>query len=149
MKKKIQKVYEDNGFGFPVTLLNVPMTTIRGEWVPDINQKQLQEKVLEALVFKPGKLTGNEIRFIRLFCDMTLQEFADRFDLTHPGVLKWENSKNHVTEMKWPTEKDIRLMALTKIRKNSKNFFAAYEELEKKMSKVQRPIKIDLEKKSA
>ena len=61
MKKKFQKIYQDHGFGFPVTLLNAPMIEIRGEWVPDINQRTLQERVIEALVLKQSKLTGNEI----------------------------------------------------------------------------------------
>lgn len=44
MKKKIPKVYEDHGLGFPVTLLNVPMIEVRGEWVPKMNQKELRPK---------------------------------------------------------------------------------------------------------
>ena len=28
------------GFGFPVTLLRVPMVRIRGAWTPDVNYEQ-------------------------------------------------------------------------------------------------------------
>ena len=83
MKNKIKKVYQDHGFGFPVTLLHVPMTEVRGEWVPSVNQKELQEMVLEALVMKPSRLTGSEVHFIRLFSEKTLVQFADRFDVSH------------------------------------------------------------------
>lgn len=73
MKKKIQKIYHDNGFGFPVTLLNVPMIQVRGEWIPNINQKELQALIIEALSLKRGRLSGDEVHFIRLFADMTLK----------------------------------------------------------------------------
>ncbi len=149
MKKKIQKVYKDGGFGFPVTLLNVPMIEVRGEWVPSVNQRQLQEHVIEALVLKPSRLTGSEIRFIRLFTGLNLEGFATRFDVTHPAVLKWERAKNHATTMNWTTEKDIRLFALAKLHPKAQAFVVAYEQLIEVASEKSEAIKIDLEKKSA
>lgn len=149
MKKKIQKVYEDHGFGFPVTLLNVPMIEVRGELVPDVNQKELQRRVVEALAFKPSRLTGNEIRFIRLFAEMTLVQFASRLDVTHPAVLKWEKRGDKSTGMIWSTEKDIRLFALLKINAGRNQFVEAYNELEHVFPSSQQQIKIDLERRSA
>src|SRR5271166_4173327 len=128
MKKKIQKVYEDHGFGFPVTLLNVPMIEVRGELVPDVNQNEVQRRVIEALAFKPCRLTGNEIHFIRLYAGMTLVQFASRLDVTHPAVLKWEKRGAKATGMIWSTEKDIRLFALLKIKAGRGQFVAAYNE---------------------
>ena len=149
MKKRIQKIYHDHGFGFPVTLLHVPVTEIRGEWVPSVNQRELQERVIEALVVKPSRLSGGEVRFIRLFSEMTLVQFADRFDVTHPAVLKWERSGNHATGMSWTTEKDIRLFALSKLSPNAKEFVVVYERLAEVASEKNQSIKIDCEKKSA
>ena len=148
MKKKFQKTYQDHGFGFPVTLLNAPMIEIRGEWVPDINQKVLQQRVVEALVMKQSKLTGNEIHFIRLFAEMTLSQFAERFAVTHPAVLKWEKSKSHVTGMTWTTEKDIRLFALEMLAPKDKEFRSVYEMLTDVAIEKPAAIKIDLEKHS-
>lgn len=149
MKKKIQKVYADPGFGFPVTLLNVPMVEVRGEWVPEVNQKELQERVVEALVFKNSRLTGSEIRFIRLFADMTLEKFAERFDVSHPAVLKWEKSGLQATAMMWTTEKDIRLFALKNLSPKAQKFIIAYEQLVDVAQDKPGAIKIDLEKRSA
>ena len=149
MKKKIHKVYSDHGFGFPVTLLNVPMIEVRGEWVPEVNQKELQARVVEALVFKHSRLTGSEIRFIRLFAEMTLEKFAERFDVSHPAVLKWEKSGVHATAMTWTTEKDIRLFALTSLSPKAKQFIVAYEQLIDVAHDKPEAIKIDLEKWSA
>ncbi len=149
MKKKIQKTYQDNGFGFPVTLLNVPMTEVRGEWVPMINQKELQERVLEALVLKHSRLFGSEVKFIRQFSKMTLEQFAERFDVTHPAVLKWERTKNQGTGMSWTTEKDIRLFALNILEPKAKRFVVVYEQLTHVALEKHEAIKIDLEKMSA
>jgi DNA-binding transcriptional regulator YiaG len=149
MKKKFQKVYEDHGFGFPVTLLNVPMVEVRGELVPDVNQKELQRRVIEAVAFKPNRLTGNEIRFVRLFAEMTLVQFASRLDVTHPAVLKWEKRGDKPSGMIWSTEKDIRLFALLKINAGRTQFVDAYNEFEHVFPSSQQQIKIDMEKQSA
>ena len=149
MKKKIQRIYQDHGFGFPVTLLNVPMIETRDEWVPRIKQKELQERVLEALVFKPSRLTGSEIHFIRLFAKMSLVQFAERFDVTHPAVIKWERAENHISGMSWSTEKDIRLFALRQLSPRPQQFMIAYEQLTEVALDKSSPIKIDLDKESA
>ena len=152
MKRKVQKVYEDHGFGFRVTLLNVPMIEVRGEWVPDVNQKRLQTSVLDALCVKPARLTGHEVRFIRHCFEMTLEEFGRRFYVTHPAVKKWEGKGSHPTGMMWATEKDIRLYILSKHsahKNNFKAFVEAYLNLEHEQSGEKHPLKVDVEKLSA
>lgn len=142
---KIQKMYVDHGCGFPVKLINAPMAKIRGEWVLDIDSNKLDEAVLRALIFKTTRLTGAEIHFIRVFFEMTLKDFGEKFDVTHPAVRKWEEAKSKATEMKWPIEKDIRLFALTGISKKAKDFLEAYKELDKKAKSNKTEIKINLD----
>lgn len=129
-KRKVEKMFIDNGFGFPVILLNVPMIEIRGIWTPDIDYIKLTNQVLKSLVFKKSKLTGNEIKFIRLTFEMTLKEFATRFYVTHPCVIKWEKEEDNSTGMNWVTEKDIRLFVFDKISSNE-DFRKVYLNLEK------------------
>lgn len=129
-KRKVEKMFIDNGFGFPVILLNVPMIEIRGIWTPDIDYIKLTNQVLKSLVFKKSKLTGNEIKFIRLTFEMTLKEFANRFYVTHPCVIKWEKEEDNSTGMNWVTEKDIRLFVFDKISSNE-DFRKVYLNLEK------------------
>ena len=146
MKKRIQKIYHDKGFGFPVTLLNVPLIEVRGEMVPSVNQKKLQELVLNALVYKTSRLTGSEIRFIRLFTKMNLEQFAERFAVSHPAVLKWENCGSRSTSMAWTTEKDIRLFALSLLAPKAKQFLVAYEQLTDVAHEKTETIEIDLKR---
>lgn len=130
-------------------LLNVPLIEARGEWVPAINQRSLQKRVIESLVVKQSRLTGSEVRFLRLYSEMTLERFAARFDVTHPAVLKWERAKNTATGMGWTTEKDIRLFALSALKAKPQQFVLAYKQLEGVVPAKSETIKIDLEKRSA
>ncbi len=99
METKVQREFLDTGFGFPIRLVNVPMVKVRGTWTPKLNYNELALVVLRALTYKESRLTGNEIKFIRTHFEMTLQEFAKRFCVTHVGVMKWEKTKNQSTAM--------------------------------------------------
>lgn len=126
---KIQKEFVDLGFGFPIRLRQVPMVKVRRVWTPQVNYEQLAQAVLKALCFKPARLTGNEVRFIRLQLGMTLEEFAARFCVTHPSVIKWEKQEDEPTKMQWCTEKDIRLYLLLRIE-GEEHFVDLYKKLE-------------------
>jgi transcriptional regulator with XRE-family HTH domain len=149
MSRKIKKEYIDYGLGFPVHLLDVPMIKIRGEWAPDINFLQLDLVVLEALVHKPVRLTGNEIRFIRQYFELTLDKFGQRFNVSHVAVLKWEAKANQPTDMLWATEKDMRLFILVNLSKSSSKILESYKELEAEAPRHSFPLKVDASKLSA
>lgn len=107
--------YVDNRFGFPITIYNVKMVEVRGEWILKINYDSLSDMVLRLLSTKSSYLTGNEIKFIRNRFEMTLEEFGKRFYVSHQAVMKWEESKDKPTKMSWATEKDIRLFIHKKL----------------------------------
>lgn len=144
MARKIKLCHIDHGFGFPIKLLNVPMAKVRGEWTPAINYNLLAEVVMRELCEKVGRLTGNEVRFIREHFEMTLQEFAKRFRVTHPAVFKWEALKNRATGMNWATEKDIRLFALLKLKSRSKEIVDLYKMLAK-MVKDGKAVEVEID----
>jgi len=128
---KIRKRYEDHGFGFKVVLRNVPMRKRMGEWCPEINWQALADELFAAMAVKPSRLTGQEVRFIRKKRGMTLTEFAERFGVTHPAVMKWERAEDGPTGMNWAMEKDIRLAILAWTQCKPEAFFEAYAALEK------------------
>ena len=147
MERKIKSQHVDYGCGFPIVLINVPMIKIRGEWTPDINYNELEKSAILMLCHKPIKLTGNEIRFIRLYFEMTLQAFAKRFGVQHPTVVKWENYKDLSTNMSVGTEKDIRLFVIKEL-KGQKYIGALYIELEQKPFDIpnhEEPMQLDIE----
>jgi len=139
MDKTIQNEFIDYGCGFPVLLKNVPMRKVHGKWIPDVNYNELEKSILIMLCHKPFKLTGNEIRFIRLYFEMTLKEFANRFGVQHPTVVKWENFKNDPTNMTLGTEKDIRLFLIGHI-KGKRKIADLYTEFEQKPFRTNRSV---------
>lgn len=147
MNKKIQKKYIDLAFGFPVHLLNVPMVKIRGHWTPKINYAELSNLVLMVLVEKPAKLTGNELNFLRNKLEMKLEDFSEKFYITHPAVIKWEKKKDEPTGMKWATEKDIRLYLYEQF--NGKNLSEIYNQLSHQASSKKVNTKINVQKEEA
>jgi transcriptional regulator with XRE-family HTH domain len=132
MERKIEKEHIDHGFGFPIILRNVPMVKIRGEWTLDINYERYEETMILAMPLKPFRLTGSEIRFIRLHFGFTLHQFAQRFGLTRQAVMKWEKRGQQATNMNWPTEKDIRLFILKEKKVKPQAFSKAYDSLVEK-----------------
>ena len=113
-RKTSQKfVYE--GLGFPILLLNVPMIKVFDVWTPDIDYNLFQKQVLIALAHRPFPFTGDELRFIRTYFELTFQKFASQFGMTHAAGIKWENRKKRIAKILPSTELCIRLFILEKL----------------------------------
>lgn len=139
-KQKIIKEITYNGLGFPIILRNVPMIEVRGVWIPDINLNTLQKVVLLALAHNATDLTGNQIRFIRLWLGLTQDKFGKLFGITHPAVVKWEKTKNKACKMTLTTQRDLRLYLLDQLLSRDDDFRKAY----KIVHKTEFTNKIDL-----
>ena len=146
METRVTHEYIDRGFGFPVVLEDVPMIKLRGHWTPRINFNSLAVEVLRCLVVLDGRLSGSQVKFVRLHFEMTLQGFASRFGVTHVAVLKWERTGSKPTGMGWSTEKDIRLFVSQKLDMKPVDFMAVYNKLETAAKQKSAGIKLGAEK---
>jgi transcriptional regulator with XRE-family HTH domain len=90
MKDKKRETFIFRGMGFPIKLIKAPMKKMAGEWVLDVDFDKLELAVLRSLLEKPAPLSGNELKFIRKFLNMTTTEFGKVFGVSHVAVLKWE-----------------------------------------------------------
>jgi len=147
MKNKITKTFVYKGFGFPITLINVPMRRVFGKWAMDINFNKLQLAVLYQLLHKPTLLNGDEIRFIRKFLSMTTTEFGNIFGVSHASVINWEKGTSHM-----PPASDIylRLYLLNHQQAKDKEFRNMYtaislESLAKSKGEEVAPISINID----
>lgn len=135
------------GLGFPIVLINAPWKMVFGEWVLDIDLKKLQMFVLHTLIKKPLPLTGEELRFIRKFLEMSTSVFGKLFGVSHVAVVKWENDK---TQINPATELCIRLYVMDHLLPKDKEFRKFYhnmsiENLSKHKKTLKRhPIEIDV-----
>ena len=102
--------------GFPVLLVNPRMVEVRGESVPDVNQRVLQEAVFALLVVKPGRLTGAEVRFIRKHLRMRQADLANTLNMAnHSVVSQWESREDDPTGMDYNTEVVLRVWMAAKV----------------------------------
>jgi len=115
------------GLGFPVELRNVELIRFRDSWAPDVKLNRLTDDAFLALATKPAPLTGDEVKFVRHRMRLTLQAFAERFHVTHQAVMKWERSREAVTDMNWGTEVAIRLEILHTAKLRPAKFVEAYK----------------------
>ena len=126
MDRKIKKHFIYPGLGFPVDLTDVPMVKVRGEWIPDIDYTELEEKMALAVPLRPVRLTGNEVRFLRLHLTLTASVLARQLGVTHQAVTRWEQTGDEPTQMGWSTEKDLRLFVLARKGVGDRVFRQAY-----------------------
>jgi DNA-binding transcriptional regulator YiaG len=142
METKTKTNYVDNNLGFPVIFSKVTLVKMRGEWIADINMSKVSDLIFRSLPSKPVRLTGNEIRFIRLKLEMTLEKFGSEFNVSHVTVMNWEKCADKPTKMKWAAEKDIRLFIRSQFKVGN-NFYSVYKSLkeERPSKKCQTKIK--------
>jgi DNA-binding transcriptional regulator YiaG len=104
-----------NELGFPIRLVNVRMVEVRGQQVPDVNMKTLQELVFRRLVDKPARLTGSEVRFIRKYLRLRQADLAEVLNMAnHSVVSQWESRGDEATGMDYNTEVLLRLWMATR-----------------------------------
>lgn len=150
MIEKKTKTFIFEGLGFPVKLINAPWKKIFGEWALDINLNELQNIALQALIHKPSSLTGEELRFLRKFLEMTTVKFGKLFGVSHVAVINWEYNKAKINPA---TEICIRLYIMDYLSPKDKEFRNFYHEmnienLRKGKKSEQKSIKIDVEKRN-
>ena len=126
---KIADEYVEYGCGFPVRLLHVPMVKDDDEWVPDINYGKLDKLVLLELCKMPYRLTGNQVRFVRLYFEKTFEEFAEILRVKHSTIINWEKHKDESAKITWGTELTIRLFVVHQLESGATKFRQDYREL--------------------
>ncbi len=110
-------IYE--GLGFPVKLRGVKTKKFRDEILPDINHRELEDKVFRTLLWMPFLLNGAQVAFVRGYMGLSQKEFSKLLGLkTHATVSGWEN-KEGATGMPHTTEVVIRLLMAEYIKEDS------------------------------
>lgn len=127
--KKERKIetFVYKGLGVPVKLVNVPMKKAAGEWCIDIDMNKLMLVVLQEIIHKPTALTGEELRYIRTYLEMSMAKFGKIFGVSHVAVLKWEGEQNRISPA---LELCIRLHVLNQLHAKDKDFRALYNEID-------------------
>lgn len=126
MSKKRLTKYLYTALGFPIVLLNVPVRTVFGETVLDINLARLQERVFYVLLHKPSSLSGDELKYIRKYLKMTKTDFGKMVGVSYAAVINWENGR---TPIAYAIDKLLRLTILDSQSVKDKEFRKLFHEL--------------------
>src|SRR5690606_15323339 len=86
--------------------------------VLDIDFNRLSTEVFEALIRKPGKLSGAEVKFIRNRMGMTQNIFADFLGIDRSSVGKWEAKDLRATGMATATEILLRIQMARHVKRS-------------------------------
>lgn len=98
------------GLGFPIDLIGVKTLKFRGEILPDINHRELEDQVFNILLWHHALFSGAQLSFIRGYMGLSQKEFATLLGLkTHSTISGWESKENKATGMPRTTELVIRL----------------------------------------
>jgi DNA-binding transcriptional regulator YiaG len=100
-----------NGLGFPIDLKGVKTREFRGEILPDINHRELEDQVFKTLLWLPAHFSGAHLSFVRGYMGLSQKEFATILGLkTHATISGWEAKENKATGMQGTTEVVVRLL---------------------------------------
>ena len=90
--------------GFPIKVVNPKFIEFRGEKVLDINPKKLMKAAFKAVISKPTRLSGSEVKFLRGYMELSQKSFADLIGVERSLISKWETLKDAFTGMDVPKE---------------------------------------------
>jgi DNA-binding transcriptional regulator YiaG len=107
MKKSQPALY--TALGFPIMIENPSYIEFEGEQILDVNPGEIQEQMFRALVKKPARLTGAEVRFLRSYMELTQGAFGESLLVDASTVSKWEKTAQKFTGMPSQTEMLLRM----------------------------------------
>lgn len=133
--------------GFPILLQDPPMTRVRGHLVPDINLRALQDQVFRLLIFKPARLTGAQVRFIRKHLRLRQADLAEVLNMAnHSVVSQWESKGDQSAGMEYNAEVLLRLWMASEIGEDAVLPELIRTTLKKLPSKQCAPLEVALPK---
>lgn len=108
-----------NGLGFPVVLVNVRTKETQHGEALDFNMNDLEAMVFEALIRKPARFSGAELKFVRHVMELTQAVLADLLgDVDRSAVAKWEAKDLKPTGMSAATELMVRVQMIRHLKRS-------------------------------
>lgn len=108
MKKKILDKFIFEGFGFPVVLHNVIVSSFNGEDFPEINYNELRLQTIRALILSPKALKGAQLQFLRKFLKKSLRDIAEDLGVSHAQIKIWEDKSLEFTGLTQNQERKLK-----------------------------------------
>ena len=98
--------------GFPILIENPSYIEFEGDRVLDIDPVAVEDAMFTALITKPHRLTGAEVRFLRTYMELTQKTFGESLLVDASTVSKWEGLGQKFTGMPGQTELILRMRCM-------------------------------------
>jgi DNA-binding transcriptional regulator YiaG len=118
------KTYIFTGFGFEILLKDVVIKSVDGVEYPDINMSKLKNDTTRALLTSKQSLTGNQLKFIRTYLQMSLDELSAKIHIPASTLRSWENKGAAFTGLSIDQEKAFRILTINQILDKEKSTFS-------------------------
>ncbi|MDY0062296.1 MAG: hypothetical protein RBU45_20960 [Myxococcota bacterium] len=129
--------------GFPIVLVDPPMIEVRGQQLPDVNLRELQEAAFRLLVVKPARLTGAEVRFIRKHLRLRQADLARVLNMAnHSVVSQWESREDEPAGMEYNTEVLLRVWMAAKAGEGDQLIDLLESRLKNLVPRSSRPLEV-------
>jgi DNA-binding transcriptional regulator YiaG len=94
METQIVNNYEYHGLGVPVTLKQVQLINLRGDWYPQIEVEPVAAELFDSLLqkAKTTPLTGEKIEFIRIHLNLSQTQFSQTLEIARATLARWEKA---------------------------------------------------------
>lgn len=127
-KFRTKKNYIYNGFGFSLIIENAIFYYRMGDWLLELDVLGVADRVIRLLVVKPSGLTGGEVFFARTYFNFSKRKLAEKLNVSHTAVNKWEDRGNDKAHMDILTE--VAFRSFVKLQLNEdKDFPRFYREM--------------------
>lgn len=109
-----------SGLGFPIDLTGVKTREFRGEILPDINHRELEDQVFKTLLWLPAHFSDAHLSFVRGYMGLSQKEFSTMLGLkTHATISGWESKENKAAGMQGAIEVVSRLLMAEFIKEDN------------------------------
>jgi len=85
--------------------------------------KELAYVVFSMMPTKPSKLTGNEVKFIRVYLGKTKSAFGKFFKLSHTAISNWEKAEDRPAPISLSQEMMLRLYIEDHLNRSVREFY--------------------------
>ena len=142
------KVHKYTVLGFPVLILNPVFKKAFGDDCLDIDHKKFVASVFMALIYKPARLSGAELKFIRQYMEMSQDNFVKKIfygEIDRATLSRYEGKKLRASGMNASQESILRarmIVYISRERPSVKKYFASVVDNFAATHDVGEPIRI-------
>lgn len=121
--------FEYYGAGVPVVISVVELESFGSDWIPLLDYEKLEDILARKVGTKSTRLTGNDVRFLRQWLEISMADLAECFGYTAPAVHRWQQRRSRPAGMHWTAEIQLRLLVLDKLGVSPTVFRKSFRDL--------------------